>query len=523
MPTTRKKARDYLYHRLGPWPQPNQAMDLWAMVVHIPKVDQRRFFWHIRLRYLFQAIFYTPIALWYAWTHRGLSTLSDEELVEYMCVRSFSKFMYEAKEEDIQKFLPGFDTSALNLKSNSYYITDLYLMRHIPSQDGQYVATTVSLFEKTKERSKEKDIKKQEYKPLAIYVTPCPEKGQPQPLLFPQKGTLVYPDGGKAWELAKYYALMGCAYRIVFSVHSILHFPFDAINAITKSMLPKKNIILQLLLPHLEFSLELDLAVQTTKSSPIKNHQEYPYTGVTGTADEIAGLFADANKGVAGREKAYPPFHFKVEPQSESKSEYYMFQMEYYNCIKDFVNKVLEDLPAKDKEELGPWAKYIAPLINKHIEYHEVFIKEESSHFPTEDQIIKDKDKVLIEKLLATIIWTLTVGHAADHYDFAMMKMSHMPMRMRVPFPSDGQVPDFKQKDLRTIVDTYKHRLEWKMFYMPNNLCHLYDVDYKFKSEKLKEYQQEFLKNLVKTEQRLEAENIRNYMPLKEIARSIQY
>lgn len=519
MPITRKKARDYLYHRLGPWPQPNQAMDLWAMVVHIPKVDKRRFFWRIQLRYLLQAIFYTPIALWYAWTNPGLSALSDEELAEYMCVRSFSKFMYKASLEDIKKFLPGFDTSTLN-PNGIFYITDLYLMRHIPSQNGQYVATTVSLFEQVAEGVDEPGKKRQEYKPLAIYVTQCPEKGQPL-----EKGTLVYPKDGKAWELAKYYALMGCAYRIVFSIHSTLHFPFDAINAITKSMLPKKNLILQLLLPHLEFSLELDLAVQTTKTSPIKNHQEYPYTGVTGTADEIAGLFVDANKGVKGREKAYPPFHFRVEPQSESNSDYYRFQLEYFKCIKNFVNKVLTQLSEEDRLELGPWARYIEPFINMHINvpHHEAFMQEGTMHFPTEEEIIEDKEKELIEKLLATIIWDLTVGHAADHYDFGMMKMSHMPMRLRVPFPSNGQVPNYKQKDLRTFIDTYKHRLEWKMFYMPNNLSALYNVDYKFNTETLKHYQKEFLADLVKTEKGLKAKDIPNYMPLKKIARSIQY
>lgn len=520
MPITRKKARDYLYHRLGPWPQPNQAMDLWAMVVHIPKVDQRRFFWRIQLRYLFQAIFYTPIALWYAWRNPGLSKLSDEDLAEYMCVRSFSKFMYRANRDDIQKFLPGFDVNKLNPKG-IFYISDLYLMRHIPSQDGQYVATTVCLFEKEEERLEDRGMKRQKYKPLAIYVTPCAEKGENL-----KAGTLVYPKkDDKAWELAKYYALMGCAYRIVFSLHSTLHFPFDAINAITKSMLPKKNLILQLLLPHLEFSLELDLAVQTTKTSPIKNHQEYPYTGVTGTADEIAGLFVDANRGVKGRKKAYPPFHFKLEPQSESKSDYYQFQMEYYYCINRFVKKVVAHVSEEDRLELVPWAKWIEPHINKHINvpHHDAYIQETSTHFPTEKEILEDKNKTLLEKLLTTIIWDLTVGHAADHYDFAMMTMSHMPMRLRVPFPTDGQVPNYKRKDLRTFIDTYKHRLEWKMFYLPNNLSCLNNVDYKFKTKELQKLNTDFLEDLKKTEKGLAEKNIPNYMPLKKIARSIQY
>lgn len=506
---------DYLYDRMGPWPQPNQALDLWPSVVHLPKQERRRFFWNIELRYLRQAIFYTPVALWYAWRNPGLSPLSDAELADCMCVRSFSKFMYLASKSDIEKFLPGFDMNRYN-PDKDYYITDLYLMRHIPSQDGQYIATTVSLFE-------QQDDNMQRFKPMGIYVESVPEKGQEA------TKAMIYPEDGNAWELAKYYALMGCAYRIVFSLHSTLHFPMDALNAITKTILPEKNLVLQLLLPHLEFSLELDLTVQTSKSSPIKNHQEYPYTGVTGTADEIAGLFEDAHRGVPTRLKAYPPFHFRMEPQSESKSEYYLFQKEYYDTIYSFVEKVLEHLTPEDKKYLGPWAGYIAPFINKHIdvEGNDVYgmLSDEMNHFPTALELTNDynSDGALLCRLLTMIIWDLTIGHAGDHYDFGMMHMARMPMRLRIPPPASRDIPDFDRKKLRTFMDTFRHRLEWKMFYMPTNVSLLHNVDYGFKSPELQQLNRKFREDLVATEKRIIEKGIRNFMPLKKIARSIQY
>lgn len=511
---TPKRARDYLYHRMGPWPQPNQAMDLWPMVVHLPKLERRRFFWNIALRYLRQSIFYTPVALWYAWRNPGLTKLSDEDLCEYMCVRSYSKFMYLATKDDIQTFLPGYEMQRLNPDKN-YFISDLYLMRHIPSQKGQYVATTVCLFE-------EQDSSMHRFKPMGIYVVSCPEKGKEHE----QTKVVVYPEDGNAWDLAKYYAVMGCAYRIVFSIHSTLHFPMDAVNAITKSILPKSNLILQLLLPHLEFSLELDLVVQTSKTSPIKNHQQYPYTGVTGTAAEIAALFVDAHEGLSDRKKAYPPFHFKMKPQSESKSEYYYFQVEYYECIHRFVKKVLNQLTPKDKQELLPWAQYIAPYINKHISHEEYSYlhNDNLTHFPDEKEVLGDHDgEPLLPVLISTIIWDLTVGHAADHYDFGMMDFDHMPMRLRIPPPASRNVPDFKQKDLRKFVDVFKHRLEWKMFYMPTNISLLHNVDYGFKTAELQQLNKEFREDLRRTEEGLAAKGIRNFMPLKKIARSIQY
>lgn len=502
---------DFLYHRLGPWPQPNQALDLWPAVVHLPKEEKRRFFWHIELRYIRQAIFYSPVAFWYAWQNPGLEPLTDEELTDNMCLRSFSKFQYEANLEEITKYLPGFEVQRLK-PDCKYYITDLSLMRHIPSQDGMYIANTVSLFEL-------EDPQTGKYRPMGIYVESVPEKGGSA------TQAVIYPEDGHAWELAKFYALMGCAYRIVFSIHSTLHFPMDTLNAITKTILPKSNLVQQLLLPHLEFSLELNFSVQNSKSSPIKNHQDYPYTGVTGTADEIAGLFVDAHAGIPERPKAYPPFHFRLVPFSESKNEYFHFQVEYYQCIRRFVKKVLPHLSAKDKAELGPWANYIAPYINKHIENNELgFLLDPLRHFPNETELMHDLEgESKLELLLTVIIWDLTVGHASDHYDFAMMRMSSMPMRLRIPPPSSRNIPAFDYKALRSFNDTYRHRLEWKMFYAPTNVSLLVDVDYGFSDPVLQKYNQEFIEDLKATEAGLSAKGIRNFLPLKNISSSIQY
>ena len=502
---------DFLYDRHGPWPQPNQALDLWPSVVHLPKQEKFRFFWNIQLRYIRQVITYTPVALWYAWWHPGLEPLNDRELADCMCVRSFSKFMFKATKEDIIKYLPGFDLSRLH-PGRTYYITDLSLMRHIPSQDGMYIAMTVTLFEE------EDGDKMQRFRPVGMYVESVPEKGASATKV------VVYPEDGNAWDLAKYYAMMGCAYRIVFSIHSTLHFPMDTLNAITKTILPKSNLIQQLLLPHLEYSLELDFGVQNSRSSPIKNHQEYPYTGVTGTDDEIAGLFIDAHQGIPERPKAYPPFHFRLRPFSESYSEYFRFQLEYYYCIKRFVTKVLRCLTEKDKAELVPWAKYIAPFINKHIESNNDYLQDPLRHFPNENEVLDDdinESKLIL--LLTMLIWDLTVGHAGDHYDFAMMRMARMPMRLRIPPPASRSVPDFDRKDLRSFNDIYRHRLEWKMFYGPTNVTLLYKTDYGFTDPMLQKYNQEFIEDLKATEQGLGAKGIRNFLPLKKISGSIQY
>lgn len=480
----------------------------------MPKLERWRFFWKIGLRYMAQAIFYSPIALWYAWRNPGVSEVSDETFTDYMCVRSFAKFLYKATQEEIIERFPGIDPQHFQTNGD-YFISDLYLMRNIPSQDGQYVATTVALFERIN-----KDM--HTFRPVAIYVVSCPAKESNDP---PTKA-LIYPEDGPAWELAKYYTLMGCAYRIVFSIHSMLHFPMDALNAITKSILPKKHLILKMLLPHLEFSLELDLIVQTTKSSPIKNHQEYPYTGVTGTADEIADLFVDAHAGVKERPRAYPPYHFKVVPDAECRSEYFQFQMEYYKCIKKFVTKALKYLTEEEKEQLVPWSHYIEPYINKHIATpdHEKYQKHAMKHFPSAFELFEHhEDEPILDHLIAKIIWDLTVGHAGDHYDFGMMDVAHMPMRMRIPPPASRNIPAFDRKKVRSFWDVFRHRLEWRMFYIPTNVTLLHKVNYHFDSPELQKLNAEFREDLKKTEAGLKDLKIRNFLPLKKISRSIQY
>lgn len=104
-----------------------------------------------------------------------------------------------------------------------------------------------------------------------------------------------------------------------------------------------------------------------------------------------------------------------------------------------------------------------------------------------------------------------------------MMDMDKMPMRMRIPPPARRNIPAFDHKKLRTFVDTYKHRMEWRMFYMPTNVSLLYNIDYGFTTPELQKINREFLENLKATEQSLQGKGIRNFLPLKKIASSIQF
>ena len=60
---------------------------------------------------------------------------------------------------------------------------------------------------------------------------------------------------GEAWRVARYFVLQGAIHRINLIDHTEVHFPPDAINAISKTVLPKDNLVLRLLQPHLWLSM----------------------------------------------------------------------------------------------------------------------------------------------------------------------------------------------------------------------------------------------------------------------------
>ena len=503
-----EKQDDFLYDRLGPWPQPNPILpnQTFPTVVHVPKQESWQYEWYIGLRYYTQIIYLNPWALWYAFKNPGLAPLPDADFCDFLCIRSFSKFLNAVTHEQIVALMPGIDASKLK-SDRLYYISDQYLMARVPSQEGLFTAPTVSLFSRA-------SLDSYEYTAEAIWVQA--DAGT---------STVLYPADGQAWELAKYYAVEGCAYRLVLSIHSIMHFPMDIVNSITKTALPTKHLLFKLLYAHFDFSLELNLGVQTSYSSPIKNHWEFPYTGMTGTAAQIAELFAASYEGIEGHYVTYPPFHFNVTPMIGIDTMYADFQREYYACCLKFVKKVLAKLSDDEKAVIPQWADYISGWINRHVKHDDAYMDHTLRHFPDGSEIFKvlpDGDN-LLDKVVAKIIWDLTVGHAGDHYDFAMMDMTQVAMRLRVPAPDSNKIPYYDPKKLRTFIDTYKHRMLWRIFFLPTNVTFFYDVDYKFEDPILQQYNREFLVDLQKTEDELATKGIRNFLPLKKISRSIQY
>ena len=88
-------AKDFLYQRKGPWPQPAPVHPLGEApaVLHLPFKEQVEFGLFIGSRYVADIAFYWPIALKFALEHRGLQTVTNEEVGNIVEKSLFSKFL----------------------------------------------------------------------------------------------------------------------------------------------------------------------------------------------------------------------------------------------------------------------------------------------------------------------------------------------------------------------------------------------------------------------------------------------
>ena len=503
LPNVRPES-DYLYERKGPWPQPQPSHPFGFApgVVHVPKYEMYRWILFIGLRYIFTVLTYWFSAAIYTFRNRSLEPVSDEQFEKILTHSSLSKFISnELNERDWypkNEKLKIFKEFLEKEPNEKFYVADFSLLTHLKPYPGIYAAATMSLFKG--------DLVNGTRKVVAIY-------------LYDQQ-KMFTPEDGNAWELVKYFALQGGANRISSSAHANLHFPYDSFNAISKTSLPKDSVLLRLLLPHLDLTLELNYSVLNSGNSPVLNKQYYPYTAFPADADGLAGLFLYGFNGMEGN-PSYPHYKFHSIPK-DPYTDYGTFLLAYYDTILDFVNKIVPEIPKDEYVDILIWVDYIRKWVDGFPTEHNFF--DEAGNLAIKEVDTPSNKRVyVIAEVLANVIWDLSVGHAADHYDFTTISINQAPLRMRVPPPESKEIPPLDRKKLINWIDIFKHRFERKMFFAPRNVTFLKEVRYDFNKpneEKLRRLNDEFLKKLKETEKNL---TVYNYIPLDQISVSIQY
>jgi hypothetical protein len=469
-------AKDFLYKRKGPWPQPSPEHPLGEApaVMRINWKEHVDWWFHIGSRYLATIAFYSPIAYLKGFLNSSLDEISDKEFMELFQNSILSKFIKndfdETDKKIFAKYMDGDD---------DYYILDFEIVKVVKPFPGMYISGTKTLLRKT-------DEGKYTYEPIVIHVdeTDC----------------YFHPGDGAGWELAKYYALQGAAHGITLVVHSILHFPLDSINAITKTAVPKDHILFRMLYPHLRFTLPLENAVLTSNMTVIKPTWWKTYAPHPGPAAGLRDLLVEGFKGIEGN-ASYNTYKYPMKP-IKIHAFFGDFRDRYYEIFLKFVSKVLKDFDRED-EVIIQWAKYVS---------HHV------PGFPGADKIMEGDTLV---RAVAYYMWSVTIGHGLDHETYDAIPVRKKPMRLRQK-PPTYETKTCDRSKLNTFWDIGKYIMAQNMFFKAWTVTHLKDVKYDFEYDYQNEAVKEFFADLKALDKQLKDEGI-CYMDLDNIPASIQY
>jgi hypothetical protein len=394
--------------------------------------------------------------------------LSDDTFTKLIAHGVLSKLLSLLDEPDKKMF-----QSFLNDRNREFWKCDLTHMRVvrtlIDSKPQEHVAPAIVLLSRPTS-----PIGNYEFKVACIALFVQSQRGGPY-----DKTVILGPTDGEPWQLAKYFALQGALIRLNLIDHTMVHFPSDAINAITKSTLPKSNRVLQLLLPHLRLSLPVDNSVLEGKYSLLNRTWTYPYSPYPAAGDEIRKLFPfywqgsetaseSAESWALGRNNAFPPYKFRTEPRA-IPSRYGTFLNAYYKPILNFATGVVKSIPTDDRdcEAISFWADHVTSWI---------------PGFPDGKTIYKNGD--LLAKTCAAIIWNGAIVHTADHWLMHQMfeQKRPTPYIMRVP-PPGSPFPLEYPPTAYLVHDVFPARLCDLMFFMPHSTTLLSAFKYEFAND----------------------------------------
>lgn len=479
---------NYLYGDKGPWPKINTLIaELPPVIENIPQEQLDDF--RINVVSHYRKVLKSgriKIILKMLAGDRRLQPASDEIFSYNLFFGMISKLLIaEFNQQDYVDFDGIINPNNMfDEKGEPRYLKiDTLSMNKVIPLFGIYSAPTVTVFQR---------IDKKTGIPLAIKIN----------------GLILTPKDGDAWVLAKYFVLQGALIISVQAKHPQLHFPMDAISAITLSSLPTQHLLYKLLTPHTRIQLAINQAVILLPYSVGHNNQYLPYTPFPGWGNipmihksmGWPGQLEDAFCGIDGN-KSYPEYKYPMQPE-KVWTDLDDFLNAYYAVIFDFVSGVVRHMSASDPI-IAYWSDAISAWV---------------PGFP-DSQKIKQEDN--LARAITAFIWDVSVAHSADHGSLGQCQQNIFPLRLRVPPPASKSIPPLNHRKVVNFDDTLRNRLCFTMYFgPPQSTEHLYDTWYSFDHPTLDHLNRLFLEQLVETEKNL---TCRKFIALKDIARSINF
>jgi len=559
----------FLYGHEGPWPQPSRdhPFGLAPAIYQIPDEE-----WADWKKYV--GAYYLENAAPFGFEAGALSiknalanasdypSMSDAEFTKLLSEGLYSKFLSPLDPRDAAVFKEHITEQ----DRYDYWKSDYTCMRVVKETwPGESVAASVALLRRPK------NDREFNYEVVALIL----QVWNKDKKRFDQSEVLT-PADGEAWQVARYFVLQGAIHRINLIDHTEVHFPSDTINAITKTVLPKDNLVLCLLQPHLWLTIPVNNTVLEGQRSLINRNTWYPWSPFVAKGDEVRkllpfGWFGSkyyAAENAAGDpskdpyfdelNSSYPEYEFDPIPP-KIPSRYGEFLNSYVAPVRKFTRGVVEHMSDADWKEVGYWAYHIATWI---------------PGFPDREALLgadgKTPNKDVLADTLAHIIWNASVRHSADHQTLHEMvdgrrdasnKLIENPkpvpfiLRVVPPLKKDYTLQSMPVDQSKlTIVERLERFVEalaqnkplcwpadlmsahWAdlLFYVPHNSRLLADVaadpegdrnlNYAFKTPELRKLVTDFHEDLKKLDDDLARNRpTMHFVPLNEIASSIQY
>jgi hypothetical protein len=556
----------FLYGHEGPWPQPSRdhPFGLAPGIYRIPQEEWDDWTKYVQSYYRDNVVEF-GLRSAVASGHRALKPneypdISDADFNTLVCEGLYSKFLSKLDAQDERIFRDYMTDPAYDYLKSDYSCMRVVRITHV----GETVAASVALVRRPKN-----DVG-YHYDVVAIQLQVWdPASGQ-----FKESEIFTKEDKG-VWPIARLFLLQGAIHRINLIDHTEVHFPADAINAITKTVLPKNNLVLRLMQPHMWLSMPVNNTVLEGQRSLINRNTWYMWSPFVAQGDEVRkllpfGWFGSQYYSAAlaplqpykdayfdNPNSSYPPFVYDPTPPA-IPSLYGEFLNAYFPPIRKFVRGVLEHMDDTDWQEVRFWAHHIAIWI---------------PGFPSADDLTgadgTSRNPELLADVLAHFIWNASVRHSADHQtlhemiaggvDAAGNKTPARPVPfilrvvppLRKNYTLKAQSVDDSQLGL---IERAEKFYEWVtdqvplcwpadlnsaywadlLFYQPHNSWHLTQVEadikgdpnrfYAFDSEELKNLVRQFHADLVALDGDLKEKHPeKHFVPLGEIASSIQY